>query len=152
MHASPDSSSAMEVALTIQNIDFQAAPRNAPSCIECRRKARLALSGDALPDITQLGDRPIWICECGAFSKCLPGTIIPSARPANETTRQLRKAAMDARDAWCAWVASKNGWSRHRAHTESGRFAYKNRIACDTGWVSKNSLIHSEKVFREAIG
>lgn len=41
---------------------------------------------------------PIWLCECGAFCGCHPGTNKPLGRVANQNLRTLKKMAHDSFD------------------------------------------------------
>lgn len=101
--------------MSLQTIDFTKAPRKAPKCLECGELARLGTGADAYPDEPELHDRPMWICSCGAYATCKPGTIIPIGRPASRETRakqvQLRIEMTHLREALIS-----AGVGRKRSH------------------------------------
>lgn len=55
---------------------------------------------------------PIWICECGAFCGCHPGTNKPLGRVANNELRRLKKEAHDYFDP----IWKNRIMSRHAAY------------------------------------
>lgn len=75
------------------DIDPTKFPRNAPKCNECEKRTSLSVTDVAYPDEPELHGKPLWLCECGAFSRCRPGTLVPSGRPAGRETRSARAVA-----------------------------------------------------------
>ncbi len=70
----------------------------APRCVECRNHARLAESQAVYPFAPQYWGRPIWLCRCGAYVGCHPGTNKPLGNPAGKEARAARQDAHAAFD------------------------------------------------------
>lgn len=68
-------------------------------CVDCGRANASLVGGDRVyahrPD---LYSKRFWLCECGAFVGCHPGTEYPLGSPANAATRKARNAAHAAFD------------------------------------------------------
>lgn len=138
--------------MSLENIDFTQAPRNPPSCVECEKKTRLAVSGlDHYPE-TELHGLPIWECECGAFGRCKPGTIIPCARPGSAETRAARGAAYAAMRAYSegrARVKVRGKWRSgdHQARFLLSRHLKKPMFSLQFGWMTKEEALSSTSFF-----
>lgn len=64
-----------------------------PICVECGGKGRMT-SGKALhPSKPDLHSRIFFVCDCGAWVGCHPGTGVPLGHPAGTATRHLRFVA-----------------------------------------------------------
>lgn len=74
----------------IQNIE--------PVCIECGKLAELTGAKVIYPHREDLWDRQLWVCACGAYVGCHPGTEIPLGYPGGLETRRARSAAHAAFD------------------------------------------------------
>lgn len=113
-------------------------PIAAPECLECGRAATLSTSQRIYPHRPDLWNRPMWVCECGAYVGCHDGTERPKGRPAGKATRRARMdahAAFDrlwqakqkregcskskARNAGYDWLADQLGLTRRTCHIGS---------------------------------
>lgn len=73
-------------------------PVKPPICLECEREATLSTSQQVYPHRPDLWNRPMWICQCGAYTGCHDGTEKPKGRPAAKATRAARIEAHAAFD------------------------------------------------------
>ena len=73
-------------------------PSRAPICCECGNEAALTTSQRIYPYRPDLWNRPIWLCNCGAYCGCHRGTERPLGRPAGPETRKARIEAHAAFD------------------------------------------------------
>jgi hypothetical protein len=82
----------------LEGIDFTKVPRKAPACGECGSATRLSESRLVYDDADQpeFQNKPIWLCQCGAFAHCEEGTLMPRCLPSNEDTFQARTRVYDA--------------------------------------------------------
>lgn len=70
-----------------------------PICIECGSLAR-PVTGEAIyPHRPDLHEKPFYLCACGAYVGCHPGTSIPLGKPAGPETRSARSQAHAVFDA-----------------------------------------------------
>lgn len=62
-----------------------------PRCVECGKAQSSIVGGDRIyshrPD---LAEKSFWLCPCGAYCGCHPGTEDPLGFPAGPTTRRIR--------------------------------------------------------------
>ncbi len=122
------------------NIDFDKAPLNPPSCMECGAKTRLADASTCYPDEPHLHDRPMWICECGAFAGCQPGTLMPKVRPAGAEVRAARHLIWEARSKFWERVAADCA-SKTQARKKYWREAMRLGFGIDLSWASKKAIL-----------
>ncbi len=73
-------------------------PVKPPICCECGCDAALVQSQTIYPHRPDLWNRPMWLCDCGAYCGCHKGTERPVGRPAGKATRQARMDAHAAFD------------------------------------------------------
>lgn len=90
-------------------------PVNPPSCAECGMDARLVQSQAIYPHRPDLWNRPMWLCDCGAYCGCHKGTERPLGRPAGKATRQARQAAHAAFDPLWQAKARRDNISKRKA-------------------------------------
>jgi hypothetical protein len=62
---------------------------------------------------------PIWLCSCGAFVGCHPGTEKPLGMVANQELRQLRKEAHHCFDLVWKTAVRVFGVSKHNARNHA---------------------------------
>lgn len=68
-------------------------------CAECGKEAATLVDGARIyPHRPDLHRRSFWLCDCGAYCGCHPGTTFPLGAPAGRDTRAARVAAHDAFD------------------------------------------------------
>lgn len=96
-------------------------------CMECDRKATLVGGKRIYPHRPDLYAKRFFLCECGAYVGCHPGTELPLGYPAGPETRVARSAAhaafdpiwrgrqMSRRDAY-AWLAERMGTPPGQTH------------------------------------
>lgn len=64
-----------------------------PRCVECGKAESSLVDGRVIyqhrPD---LAHKSFWLCPCGAYCGCHPGTTNPLGSPAGPQTRKLRSA------------------------------------------------------------
>lgn len=111
-----------------------------PVCEECRDKAKLVTGAKVYPHREDLYGRTFWLCDCGAYCGCHPGSSQPLGTPAGPELRRLRQevhARLDplwrrkmvrddlpqsvARAAAYSWLAATLRLPPHSAHV--GRFS-----------------------------
>ncbi len=76
--------------MSLNTVDLTSAPDKPPICAECKQPSRLATGAETYPDEPHLHDQPMWLCECGAYCRCKPGTLKPIGRPAWRETREIQ--------------------------------------------------------------
>lgn len=69
-----------------------------PICAECSKLAKWVTGEKVYPDHPNLWEKPYWLCECGAYVGCHPGTDIPLGFPAGRQLRSLRSKCHEAFD------------------------------------------------------
>ncbi len=84
-----------------------------PTCIECANTAALVTGKRIYPHRPDLYGKSFWLCECGAYCGCHPGTTDPLGYPCGPATRQARSRAHAAFDP--LW-RGKGGMSRGDAY------------------------------------
>lgn len=67
------------------------------------------------PRRPDLWNRPMWLCECGAYCGCHEGTERPLGRPAGKSTRDARQAAHAAFDPLWRAKMRRDGISKTKA-------------------------------------
>lgn len=68
------------------------------TCQECGGEGQL-VSGKAIyPHRPDLFHKSFYLCECGAYCGCHPGSIVPLGHPCGPETRRARSAAHEAFD------------------------------------------------------
>lgn len=68
---------------------------DAPLCLHCKTPARLTDGEEIYPHRRDLWQKPFWICTCGAYCGCHPGTYRSLGMPANKETRNARSMLHD---------------------------------------------------------
>lgn len=71
---------------------------NAPICIECGALAELTNGKRIYPHRPDLYGKSFWLCQCGAYCGCHPGTTEALGHPCGPATRKARSAAHAAFD------------------------------------------------------
>jgi zinc-finger-containing domain len=69
-----------------------------PNCLECGQLAQLVGGQSVYPHRPDLYGKHFYLCECGAYCGCHPGSVVPLGYPAGYETRNARKAAHAAFD------------------------------------------------------
>lgn len=83
-----------------------------PRCVECGKMGRLVGGEKIYPHRPDLFHKKFYLCVCGAYCGCHPGTILALGYPAGPVTRASRLAAHAAFDK--LW---RNGtFRRHEAY------------------------------------
>lgn len=119
-----------------------------PLCCECGSVAALVQSQKIYPHRPDLWNRPMWLCECGAYCGCHQGTEQSLGRPAGPATRKARQAAhkyfdrlwqrkmardqiskTKARGAGYLWLADQLDLDPEDCHIASMTRAYAQRAA-----------------------
>lgn len=90
-------------------------PVEPPLCCECGVPAALVQSQKIYPHRPDLWNRPMWLCECGAYCGCHDGTERPLGRPAGPATRKARSAAHAAFDPLWQAKMKRDGLSKKKA-------------------------------------
>ncbi len=99
----------------------------APTCIECGCVAHLVGGERIYPHRPDLYAKSFWLCECGAYCGCHPGTTAALGYPCGPGTRKARSAAHEAfdrlwktgvmkRDKAYKWLSQATGISHERCH------------------------------------
>ncbi len=98
-----------------------------PTCIECGSRAEIVGGSRIYPHRPDLYQKKFWLCGCGAYVGCHPGTREPLGSPAGPETRRARSAAHAAfdplwrsgqmrRKAAYAWLSQALGVERNDCH------------------------------------
>lgn len=98
-----------------------------PICIECGNKGELVDGQRIYPHRPDLYAKRFYLCACGAYCGCHPGTTIPLGNPCGPVTRKARSAAHAAFDPlWkrgvmsrpsaYAWLTQATGIAREQCH------------------------------------
>lgn len=101
--------------------------RDLTICMECSAKAVLVGGRAIYPHRPDLYGKRFWLCECGAYVGCHPGTQDPLGCPAGPAARKARNAAHAAFDPiWRSrqmsrseaykWLASELGQRASETH------------------------------------
>lgn len=101
--------------------------QKAPFCGECEERTKLTTGLTIYPHRPDLAAKFFYICGCGAYVGCHPGTQQPLGRPASATTRKARSAAhtvfdsrwkdgSTTRKAAYAWLAEKMEMAPEKCH------------------------------------
>lgn len=91
-----------------------------PVCLECGGEGVLVTGERIYPHRPDLFAKQLYLCSCGAYCGCHPGTIKPLGHPCGAETRKARSAAHAAFDPiWkhqgvsrasaYAWLAEQTG-------------------------------------------
>lgn len=97
------------------------------TCIECGGEGKLTHGRAVYPHRPDLYHKHFYLCECGAYCGCHPGSVVPLGNPCGPETRQARMAAHNAFDPlWksgrmtrhsaYAWLAEATGIARDKCH------------------------------------
>jgi hypothetical protein len=97
------------------------------SCAECGGPADLTDGRVIYPHRPDLAKKSFWLCKCGAYCGCHPGTTSALGSPAGPDTRRARSAAHAAFDPlWRSgemtrneaytWLAQSLGIPQGRCH------------------------------------
>jgi zinc-finger-containing domain len=106
----------------------------APPCLHCQQRVSLVDGSKIYTHRLDLRSKWFWLCECGAYCGCHPGSTQPLGFPANAETRKARSKLHELRldPLWKSapkhkrknqrsevyiFMASKMGLSRDNAHT-----------------------------------
>ncbi|WP_226018433.1 zinc-finger-containing protein [Novosphingobium sp. FKTRR1] len=103
------------------------APAPSPLCAECGDPAHPVGGERIYPHRSDLHHKRFWLCRCGAYCGCHPGTDNALGTPAGPDTRRARSAAHAAFDPlWrdggmsraeaYAWLASELSMDRKQCH------------------------------------
>lgn len=92
-----------------------AGPIEPPLCCECGMPAKLVQSQTIYPHRPDLWNRPMWLCDCGAYCGCHDGTKHPLGSPAGPATRKARSAAHAAFDPLWQAKMKRDGLSKKKA-------------------------------------
>jgi len=120
------------------------APKKPPVCLECGDETSLARGSDVYPGEDHLAEIWVWKCQCGAFARCQPGTLIPVARPAGDETRRLRnevfRLVYEILGPCGGTVKEKKLWSAHRFYIQrkTAYLALSRRKAIKFGYLTKD--------------
>lgn len=88
-----------------------------PECVECGRMGRMIFGAQLHPGKPALENKAFYVCPCGAWTGCHPGTGFPVGRPAGSKTRRLRVLAHERFDViWAADAATGKSAARNRAY------------------------------------
>jgi hypothetical protein len=91
-----------------------------PICVECGGRGEMVGGAKVHPNKPERHNRIFYLCKCGAFVSCHPGTAFAAGRPAHGPVRYLRHKAHQALDAiWCGSGRVKGiatGYARHKAY------------------------------------
>lgn len=91
-----------------------------PICVECGKRGAMVSGVKVHPTKPEMHNRIFYLCPCGAFVSCHPGTGIANGRPAHGPTRYLRHKAHEALDAiWRGAGRVKGvatGYARQKAY------------------------------------
>lgn len=82
------------------------------TCLECGKEARLVDGKRIYPHRPDLYAKSFYLCECGAYCGCHPGTTSALGSPCGPATRKARSAAHAAFDP--LW--KRKTMSRHLAY------------------------------------
>jgi zinc-finger-containing domain len=97
------------------------------TCLECDRVAKLVGGKEIYPHRPDLYGKHFYLCACGAYCGCHPGSVIPLGHPCGPETRRARSAAHEAfdplwkggkmtRSSAYAWLAEATGIDPGRCH------------------------------------
>src|SRR5258707_499472 len=64
-----------------------------PTCQHCGAEAKLVSGLAVYPHRPDLCHKKFWLCGCGAFVGCHPGTSRPLGAPSNAALRRAKTAA-----------------------------------------------------------
>jgi hypothetical protein len=98
-----------------------------PTCIECGGMGALVTGERVYPHRPDLYAKRFYLCACGAYCGCHPGSVVPLGNPCGPETRRARSAAHDvfdplwrngsmARPSAYAWLAEATGILREKCH------------------------------------
>lgn len=84
-----------------------------PRCLECRQRNSSLVGGKAIyPHRPDLYGKAFWLCACGAYCGCHPGTQSPLGFPCGPTTRKARSALHVVMDP--LWTNVQHGKKKRR--------------------------------------
>ena len=86
--------------------------KGAVVCSECSSAAFLVAGARIYPHRKDLHGRKFWLCPCGAYVGCHPGTTLPLGSPAGKRLRILRQKVHDAIDPLWARKMTRDGLSK----------------------------------------
>lgn len=85
-----------------------------PKCIECGKMAHLVKGDVIYPHRRDLWEKRCYLCECGAYVGCHPGSFVPLGYPCGAETRKARMSAHNAFDP--LWKGTHAPMNRHQAY------------------------------------
>ncbi len=83
-----------------------------PTCIECGSGSEMVTGKRIYPHRPDLYGKMFWLCSCGAYCGCHPGTTQALGHPCGPETRKARSAAHAAFDP----IWKRKEMSRHGAY------------------------------------
>lgn len=109
-----------------------------PVCVECGGMGKLASRAQAAPQSNPDASEMVFVCVCGAWVSCHPGTGVAAGRPASAQTRYLRHKAHEAFDA--LWLGDRKkgvatGYARQRAYRWLARELGRAPDETGIGWM-----------------
>jgi hypothetical protein len=98
-----------------------------PVCIECGGRGDLVDGQRIYPHRPDLYAKRFYLCACGAYCGCHPGSVVPLGNPCGPLTRKARSAAHEAfdplwkrgamsRQSAYAWLSEATGIIGGRCH------------------------------------
>lgn len=98
-----------------------------PICIECGEHGHLVDGRRIYPHRSDLYAKSFYLCACGAYCGCHPGSVVPLGNPCGPVTRRARSAAHDefdplwkrgtmSRASAYAWLAEATGIAPQHCH------------------------------------
>ena len=97
------------------------------TCLDCGKVGKLVTGEVIYPHRRDLHAKHFYLCDCGAYCGCHPGSVIPLGHPCGPDTRKARSAAHEAfdplwkgkgmsRSSAYAWLAAATGMKPSRCH------------------------------------
>lgn len=97
------------------------------TCIECGGTGELVDGKRIYPHRPDLYRKRFYLCACGAYCGCHPGSVVPLGNPCGPETRRARSAAHDVfdplwkrgqmdRSSAYKWLADATGIEREKCH------------------------------------
>lgn len=98
-----------------------------PICIECGGRGELVDGQRIYPHRPDLYAKRFYLCACGAYCGCHPGSVVPLGNPCGPVTRRARRAAHDefdplwkrgpmSRASAYAWLSKETGIPPQQCH------------------------------------
>ena len=121
-----------------------------PVCSDCGALGLLVGGERIYPHRPDLHAKQFYLCACGAYVGCHPGTAIPLGRPAGPETRAARSAAHAAFDPLWKAKADKFGTSKGRARADGYKWLAKQlgipATDCHVGWMDAETARRTAEI------